>query len=661
MSDDDANIVLGNNNQIINSNLHNNRVGGVLLSYQKHFLADNNIMSYNGHKDDGGTGYGIASMAGTFNDCITYQHNTTDHNYRKGLDIHDGNHIIISENTSIGDRLYGIAVYNRQFNMDDVVIKDNIVSQDASFRLAVDDNYHIDKQTYYGYSGIQLQTNAQPQYTHYVGSATGKFDITGNTITGIDVFNDEHHTYGIEFRNHEPHMLYDLNITGNTITGKETKYIIGIMNNGKDYFNKLPNGEAGAGLGFGNITISDNKASFDKVYSKDGSENPITLQEEQKVGAVRGDINIVNNEFNITKQSDSGSEMFLITGNPKTVNISHNQLSMAGTINKATFSIFNHADDISTLNIKDNTLSIEGDAYPNMIGAYHKVNLSAQNNHINGKITKDYSHYYDLAQGQTVVLDEMDNVLKFNGQVAGDVYLGSGSDELTILGDLLGSINTHQTPDGAFADTSAHKNTLSLKSAIMGTHANPAKIIGGDGIETIVIDKDVNHAHINTAKAQDVIAIKGDINHSTINTGDGNDTLYLSGLINDSTLNFGAGTDFLILQGSDQSHLGGAVNFSGIQGLDYLRLEDRYSLNPSKSTSTQTVNIKLSDVIHNSTDKLYITGDAHDTVDLGADGDGGLGGFVKHQSSQTNPTYDVYHDGTATSVMLYIDKDLQVI
>ena len=56
-------------------------------------------------------------MAGSYGFGITYSRNTTDHNYRKGLDIHDGNHITIENNTLNGDRLYGIGVYNRQFTM----------------------------------------------------------------------------------------------------------------------------------------------------------------------------------------------------------------------------------------------------------------------------------------------------------------------------------------------------------------------------------------------------------------------------------------------------------------------------------------------------------------------------------------------------------------
>ena len=109
------NLPLGENNRLIDSHLHHNRVAGALVSYQKDFVADNNYLAWNGHEADGGTGYGITAMAGSYNFGVTFTNNTTDHNYRKGLDVHDGNDILIANNTAIGDRLYGIAVYNRQF------------------------------------------------------------------------------------------------------------------------------------------------------------------------------------------------------------------------------------------------------------------------------------------------------------------------------------------------------------------------------------------------------------------------------------------------------------------------------------------------------------------------------------------------------------------
>ncbi|MDO4897288.1 MAG: family 20 glycosylhydrolase [Moraxella sp.] len=688
LNDELTDMILGNNNQVINSHLHNNRVAGVMFAYQKDFLAQNNIMSYNGHESDGGTGYGIASMAGTYNENITYQNNTTDHNYRKGLDVHDGNNVIITNNTSIGDRLYGIAVYNRQFNMDNVSITDNIISQDATFRLAVDDNYHIDQQTYYGYSGIHLQTNTQPEHTHFIGSETATFNITGNTISGMDVFNDEHHTYGIEFRNHEPNTLYTLNIDNNTITGTETKYIIAVMNNGVDYFNKDTNGNPTAGQGFGNINITNNTAIFETLKSPYANETPINLQEDKSPADLRGDINIANNDFNITKASDSGTEMFQIVGNAKNINISDNTLSMSGTMNKSVFSIINRADEETSVIINNNQMFIDEDqsGYKNFIGTVNKVSLIGLNNTINNELTHEHFHQYTLEDHQSLSFNSTDNVIKFNGSVHGDLYLGQGSDNLTILGDFSGNINTHQeNPDDDNNDMATDRNIISIKSAITGTKDKPATIFGGDGIETIVIDQDISHAIIDTGKAQDVINAKGNISHSTISTGDGNDSLYLSGLLTDSTLDFGSGTDFLVLQGQYSGNVsfinpdtantqtlphytGSTVSLSNITGLDYVRLEgtsfktyDEKTNTIITTTTEHTATITLSDVLHNGTEKLYITGNGNDTVDLGADGRTSLGGFSLYHKADENENYDIYYNGHDISHLLYINKDINVI
>ncbi|WP_297955923.1 right-handed parallel beta-helix repeat-containing protein, partial [uncultured Neisseria sp.] len=246
------NLPTGENNRIENSYLHHNRVAGALVSYQEDFVADNNTFSYNGHAGDGGTGYGIATMAGSYNFGVTFSNNRTDHNYRKGLDVHDGTDIVISNNISNGDRMYGIAVYNRQFAMENVKITGNTIIQDAKFRLLHDDNAEC---TYYGYSGIQLQTNTQNKnlYTH----DNARYEISGNTISGLTLFKDDIHTYGIEFRNHENTASYNLDITGNTINGTSSRYLIAAIND-----TTMGNN---AGLGSGNINISGNTAKIGEI------------------------------------------------------------------------------------------------------------------------------------------------------------------------------------------------------------------------------------------------------------------------------------------------------------------------------------------------------------------------------------------------------------
>ncbi|HRL33440.1 MAG TPA: right-handed parallel beta-helix repeat-containing protein, partial [Neisseria sp.] len=235
------------NRDLIDSHLHHNRVAGALVSYQKDFVADNNYLAWNGHEADGGTGYGITAMAGSYNFGVTFTNNTTDHNYRKGLDVHDGNDILIENNTAIGDRLYGIAVYNRQFTMDNVKIINNTIKQDPDFRLETDDNPRL---TYHGYSGIQVQTNAQ--FKELKSADAGHFEIRGNTIENLTLYKNSVQTYGIEFRNHEQKMHYTLDIAENKIIGESSKYMIAIINNTKN----LVSGENG--LGSGTINIIDN-------------------------------------------------------------------------------------------------------------------------------------------------------------------------------------------------------------------------------------------------------------------------------------------------------------------------------------------------------------------------------------------------------------------
>lgn len=188
---------LGENNRIVDSYLHHNRVAGAMVGYQKNFVGEGNRLEWNGHEADGGTGYGMTAMAGSYNYGITFRNNTTDHNYRKGLDVHDGTGIVIENNVLNGDRLYGIAAYNRQFSMDNVKIKDNVITQDPNFRLYMDDDLG---KHYHMYSGIQVQTNTQLRDLHTADK--GYYDISGNTIKNLAVYQNHIQTYGIEFRNH---------------------------------------------------------------------------------------------------------------------------------------------------------------------------------------------------------------------------------------------------------------------------------------------------------------------------------------------------------------------------------------------------------------------------------------------------------------------------
>lgn len=338
---------LGENNRVVDSYMHHNRVAGVMLGYQKNFLGENNNLAWNGHENDGGTGYGMAAMAGSYNYGVTYRGNTTDHNYRKGLDIHDGNNITIENNTLNGDRLYGIAAYNRQFSMSNVKIANNHIIQDPEFRLYNDDDLG---KHYHMYSGIQVQTNTQLKDLHTADK--GYFDISNNKIDNLTLYENNIQTYGIEFRNHEPNMDYVLNITNNEITGDSTKYIAAIINDTYDYVHKHN------GVGTGTINISDNKAT---IGTMEAGAVPFYIEEKHINGDTEphGTVVMNNNDISVTNESNGYREIAAINSNAKEFNITNNHFDWHGKMDKPLFEI-NSNHKSATLNVINNDIDFEG-------------------------------------------------------------------------------------------------------------------------------------------------------------------------------------------------------------------------------------------------------------------------------------------------------------
>ena len=269
-------------------------------------------------------------MAGSYNIGVTYRNNHTDHNYRKGLDIHDGEHILIENNRSDGDRLNGIAVYNRRFSMTDVTIRNNTVSADPNFRLAEDDGDYSGKVTYHGYTGIQIQTNTQ---FRNLGSQNGQYTISGNTIKNLAVYQDNIHTYAIEYRNHERDMDYTLNITNNHISGDSSKYLIGIIND--------TGRQSGKGAGSGTINISGNTADIGRIAP---GTMPIYIQESNSNGKLRGGVTIADNRITIREASDGVAEILQVLGNAEHYDVRDNTFNIHGNIDKPIIGIYGYGD-----------------------------------------------------------------------------------------------------------------------------------------------------------------------------------------------------------------------------------------------------------------------------------------------------------------------------
>ena len=305
----DPDVPIMDGNKITNSFLHNNRVAGVMFGYQRDFLVENNILSYNGHALDGDTGYGATSMEGSYNDGITYTGNYTNYNYSKGLDIHDGNRILIENNVSLGDRLKGIEVYNHANPMTDVIVRNNNVTQNPNSKLGNDDNA---SDRYRGYTAISILTN-EKNHKWTSPLAKGRYEISNNTIDGLTkpFENGQPGTFGILFRNNESSNNYSLNIEGNSITGDSTDYIISVNNNTAQASRGVEGG------GSGDITIAKNQVEVDDIkqlpiYINDDTTyvasvlDPVTGKRVNKVTKVpftktRGSINIDSNELTVSK------------------------------------------------------------------------------------------------------------------------------------------------------------------------------------------------------------------------------------------------------------------------------------------------------------------------------------------------------------------------
>lgn len=321
MSTTDPTLPIGKGNKVINSYLHHNRVAGVLFKFQRDFLVENNTLSYNGHPHDGGTGYGAASEAGSYNYGITFRNNTTQSNYRKGLDIHDGDHILIENNNLYGDRLHGIAVYNRAYIMTDVTIRNNNIVSNPSFRDFKNDN---PKYTYNNYAGIQLMTNTTFKKWPTSVVQPGKYIIENNQISDIDIVGDHFQTFGIEFRSYEHTNDYHVSIKNNTISGKSTKMGIGIINNSKSRLGEM-------GLGTGSIDILNNTITFDEYGTYAA---PIYLEETNSPKTLRGVVNINDNTIIARKGIYGIANGIYAYGNPKTMSALGNKIILNGHINR---------------------------------------------------------------------------------------------------------------------------------------------------------------------------------------------------------------------------------------------------------------------------------------------------------------------------------------
>ena len=359
-------VPVGANNQVIKSYLHHNRMAGILVAYQRNFKAEENRLERNGHEKDGGTGYGVATLAGTYNFGVIYRGNITNHNYRKGLDIHDGNDIVIENNKSIGDRLYGISVYNRRFPMNRVRIANNTVEMDPGFRLESDDDLVAEerKTKYHEMAGIHLTPNEKRRNLRTV--SPGVYEIIGNKIKGLDVYVSKTGslgpTYGIEFRNYEQIIDYTLNIQGNDIQGSAAYYLIAAINDTSDISGELTPGKVTPGPGSGTIKIIENTADIGLI--KPSSTMSVFIEEKNLQPSIaRGNVTVSKNNFHMRKSSRDGSpEVVQIISNAPRQAVNENIFRLGGGVIDATVSILQANQTIPSAEVNGNEFFTSEDA-----------------------------------------------------------------------------------------------------------------------------------------------------------------------------------------------------------------------------------------------------------------------------------------------------------
>ena len=377
-----AEVPVGKNNRLVNSHLHHNRVAGALVAFQQDFLATGNRLAYNGHVNDGGTGYGIATEAGSYNFGVTFRRNATDHNYRKGLDVHDGNDIVIEDNQVNGDRLYGISVYNREFSMTRVRIANNVIRLNPHFRMPASGG----DSAYFGSAGIHLDANSA--FFDLRSEGPGVFEIRNNKISGLAVYEGTGKgagdTFGIESRNHEQEIDYTLDISGNEISGESAAWLIGIFN---DTQFQPRSRRSGPGKGSGAIRVQDNTATIQRTPLNKGV--PLNIGEASSDGNQRGSITVQGNTFRILEKNLSYTEAVDISTNAATIAIRDNTFELRGPLDNPYFRITGKAQNASRLEIERNTICADAANLPGHWLSPTRLNVTVRGNQYNGQPIAD--------------------------------------------------------------------------------------------------------------------------------------------------------------------------------------------------------------------------------------------------------------------------------
>lgn len=312
----------GEDNQVIDCHCHHNRSAGVLVQNQTRNLVKGNLFEFNGHEASGGTGYGIAAFSGSVNGSVKWINNTTRSNYRKGLDTHDAAIVEIADNTSDGDRFFGVAIEGRGYPMESVKIQRNRIINNPKFILKLDvthtqwenfaspSNPHRNSD-YYQWTGVRVENKPQSNQS-WKNQPNVDILIEGNTIEGIDWTERKGHRV-FEWRNNEgaTHVRTNVAIKNNTVTGKRIHHIF------------FASANEVANLGLGKIEFAHNTVTCEELM-----DTPIMLQEKNAAANIPADypIYIHDNVFRVGKNNSWSQFLYIQTPKHPLVSIENNEL-----------------------------------------------------------------------------------------------------------------------------------------------------------------------------------------------------------------------------------------------------------------------------------------------------------------------------------------------
>ena len=251
----ESGVLIGFNDQyckdfiIEKCNLHHNRVAGLRFGSVDGLIIKECNLDFNGLSTDGGTGYGLAGTNNYLPKNIKVIDNFCNDNYRKGIDFHSGQDILISNNTCTNNKYFGIYVVVQNtlkgvvHKAGTIIITNNII----------DGVFNDGTTTVVETKGISVGYNK--------GQGTKNFNdnwlVDGNTIKNIDLKGTNTFVYPIFISpNGGNKTIYT--ISNNDIIGDAVTLGIGA------YGTSLYEGVPGS---YSDVFINNNKIKIHKTPS----------------------------------------------------------------------------------------------------------------------------------------------------------------------------------------------------------------------------------------------------------------------------------------------------------------------------------------------------------------------------------------------------------